>query len=313
MDINSLLSTMLSSGSVNGISQLTGSSSQDVSNVLASALPSLLSGAGMQATAENSGFEQAIASHAKDDTSNLGSFMSGVDMKDGAKILNHLLGSNTAATTNAVAKRAGVSNKSTASILSAAAPLLMSLLGQQTQQSHSSGLSTANLIGSLLTGSLNSGNQSLLGALLGGGQTHQYQQPQQTSLLGALLGGGQTQQVQQPQQASLLSALLGGGQTTQQSSGLDLTSLALNALTGGSAATTQPTTVTNTSAKKKKTSSATTTTAKKKTASTKPATTTTTTAKKKKTGTTTTAQQGVNLSDGVDANDVLGILSSLLK
>ncbi len=318
MDINSLLSTMLSSGSVNGISQLTGSSNQDVTNVLVSALPSLLGGAGMQATAENSGFEQALYSHAKDDTSNIANFMSGVDMKDGSKILGHLLGANTTATTNAVAANTGVSKRSTASILSAAARLLMSLLGQQTQASQKPGLSTANLIGSLLTGSLNSGSQSLLGSLLGAGKP---QQSMGGSLLGALLGGGQTQQsyaqpqyYAQPQQSagnSLLGALLGGGQSyaqpQQSSGGLDLTSLALSALTGGSAAQSKPQ-VTTTAKKKPATTTAkkpVTTTAKKKKVTA--ATTTTSSAKKKP------AQSGVDLSDGVDANDVLGILGQLLK
>ena len=285
MDINSLLSTMLSSGSVNGISQLTGSSNQDVTNVLVSALPSLLGGAGMQATAENSGFEQALYSHAQEDTSNIANFMSGVDMKDGSKILGHLLGANTTATTNAVAANTGVSKRSTASILSAAAPLLMSLLGQQTQASQKPGLSTANLIGSLLTGSLNSGSQSLLGSLLGAGKP---QQSMGGSLLGALLGGGQS--YAQPQQSS---------------GGLDLTSLALSALTGGSAAQSKP--QVTTTAKKPATTAKkpTTTTAKKKKVTA--ATTTTSSAKKKP------AQSGVDLSDGVDANDVLGILGQLLK
>ena len=310
MDINSLLSTMLSSGSVNGISQLTGSSNQDVTNVLVSALPSLLGGAGMQATAENSGFEQALYSHAQEDTSNIANFMSGVDMKDGSKILGHLLGANTTATTNAVAANTGVSKRSTASILSAAAPLLMSLLGQQTQASQKPGLSTANLIGSLLTGSLNSGSQSLLGSLLGAGKP---QQSMAGSLLGALLGGGQTQQSyvqpQQPASNSLLGALLGGGQSyaqpQQSSGGLDLTSLALSALTGGSAAQSKP--QVTTTAKKPATTAKkpVTTTAKKKKVTA--ATTTTSSAKKKP------AQSGVDLSDGVDANDVLGILGQLLK
>lgn|GEM_PF-492056 len=320
MDINSLLSTMLSSGSVNGISQLTGSSNADVSNVLASALPSLLSGAGMQAGTANSGFEQALASHAADDTTNLASFMSGVDMNDGSKILGHLLGANTTATTNAVAKKTGVSTRSTASILSAAAPLLMSLLGQQTQQSQSSGLSTANLIGSLLSGSLNSNSTSLLGSLLGGGQS--YAQPQQSagnSLLSALLGGGQSQQTYvQPQQTSnnsLLGALLGGGQSysqpQQSSGGLDLTSLALSALTGAVNTNTSKPQVTTTTAKKKKTSTAT-SSAKKKTS------TTSTTAKKKPTVTAAKKKPAASSAidangDGIDAGDVLNLLGNLLK
>ena len=89
MDINSLLSTVLSSDSVNQLSQTTNVSAQGVQSVLGSALPSLLNGALAQSngadTAES--FAGALTQHSADDTSDLAAFLSKVDLQDGGKIV----------------------------------------------------------------------------------------------------------------------------------------------------------------------------------------------------------------------------------
>ena len=167
MDLNALLSTLLSEESINGLGGKTNSSPDEVRGVLGNALPLLLNGANAQAVnAETaSGFTGALQQHAQSDTSNLTSFLGGVDMADGAKIIAHLLGINTASHTQSLAQQSGVNPAKTGSILAAVAPLLMSLLGQQTSHESSSGLSTAGLMGNLL----GSGDMtSLLGSLLGG-------------------------------------------------------------------------------------------------------------------------------------------------
>lgn len=134
MDITSLMNAFLSTQSQQGISKATGSSSSDVTSILANALPSLLAGANRQAkqTSTASSFAKALASHAQDDTSNLTSFYNNVDLNDGAKIIQHLFGNQTNSVTKSVAAQAGVTQKQAVSVLSAAAPLLLSLLGQQT-------------------------------------------------------------------------------------------------------------------------------------------------------------------------------------
>ncbi len=134
MDITSLMNAFLSTQSQQGISKATGSSSADVTSILANALPSLLAGANRQAkqTSTASSFAKALASHAQDDTSNLTSFYNNVDLNDGAKIIQHLFGNQTNSVTKSVAAQAGVTQKQAVSVLSAAAPLLLSLLGQQT-------------------------------------------------------------------------------------------------------------------------------------------------------------------------------------
>ena len=109
-------------------------------------------------------------------------------------ILGTLLGAGASA---AISQNSGVSNKKTSSILSIIAPLLLS-----------------SMLGTSQNASSNSGLSSLLGGLLGLGQTQQTQTVQQNNtagtlnLLSSLLGAGmasqqQTVQVQQPQTVSL--------------------------------------------------------------------------------------------------------------
>ena len=164
MDLMKLAGTLLSSDSVDGVSERTGSSGSDVSKVLAKALPALLDGANDQAKGKKSskGFASALSDHAKDDTSNLSKFLGNVDMEDGAKIIGHLLGSKEEDKVDEIAEEAGVEKADVLSIFSAAAPLLLSLLGQQTEKEDKKeavgdlvGVLLENVdVGSILTGLL---------------------------------------------------------------------------------------------------------------------------------------------------------------
>ncbi len=260
METNELVSTLLSRDSLRSISQATGTRQKDVKNVLTAALPSLLNGALGQARNEATaeGFAGALAEHAKDDTRDMSSFVSNVDMLDGGKILTHLLGGDATATAQDAATRSGLDLGKTIKILAVAAPLLMSLLGQHNQQAQPQAQTSAanvspviNLLGGLLGGGQQQQQQSLggslLGSLLGGSQ-----QQQQPSLGGNLLSGllgGQQQQQQSGIGGDLLSSLLGGGQTQQQSSiGGDL----LSGLLGGQQQQQQPAQTAAATGKKKK-------------------------------------------------------------
>lgn len=152
MDLTKLAGTLLSSDSISGLSNLTGTSDKDVSNVLAQALPALLSGANKQAkdkdTAE--GFASALSAHAKDNTKDLSKFLGNVDLADGGKILTHLLGSDKDDLIGDISKKTGVSKKDTDSIVSGIAPLLLSLLGQQADEDDDKETGAAGLVGALL-------------------------------------------------------------------------------------------------------------------------------------------------------------------
>ncbi len=154
MDIASLMNTILSGSSISNMSQLTGASNNEVESVLNSVLPSLVSGAEEQAAnAETAaGFMNALQDHAKVDTSDLASFISNVDLADGGKILSHLLGANKESATQAAAEKAGLDIGKTGSILSAVAPLLMSLMGQQNAQTQQAAQTVQNQKTSLLGG-----------------------------------------------------------------------------------------------------------------------------------------------------------------
>lgn len=209
MDISTLTSTLLSQDSLEGVSRATGASTGDVLNVLAAALPSLLSGANAQATqaSTSTGFANALQSHAKDDTSNILGFLSNADLKDGNAILGHLLGANQNNTTTQIAQQTGVSKKNTNLILACIAPLLLSLLGKSLQGNSNTSNNSNNFTAAAAT--------ALMGSLLGGGNNSM---SSLTSLLGGLLGGGlaapAAQQTVKPQQQAAsfnpLNSLLSG-------------------------------------------------------------------------------------------------------
>ena len=192
MDLNSLMGTLLSGDSIANISQISGTSQQNVKDVLSSALPALLNGAGKQATDESTveGFAGALLDHAKVDTSDIASFMSNVDIEDGGKIIGHLLGKDQEAATQEAATRAGLSVGKTGIILALLAPMLMSLLGQQTQQTQQQAQQTQQ-----------TAQQPLQ-------QLFQAQQPQQQSASGLASGLG-----------GLFGNLLGGGNSGGSSGG----------------------------------------------------------------------------------------------
>ena len=171
MDFKKLAGTLLSSDSINGLSNATGASAKDVTSVLSAALPTLLNGAKDQANGKDTteGFVNALSQHAQSDTKDLGKFLGNVDMKDGGKIIAHLLGAGKNDTLSTIASQSGVSQNKTNDILSALAPLLMSLLGQQTQAEESSS-PIGGLFGSLLD-NVDMGN--VLTGLLGGSSTEE--------------------------------------------------------------------------------------------------------------------------------------------
>jgi len=190
MDISSLLNTFLSSDSVSQLSQSANVSADEAKSVLSSALPQLLNGALSQSkdseTAE--GFANALSQHASSDISNIGSFLSGVDLDDGSKIVSHLLGSGASAAVSEASQKAGVSEEKTSTILSSVAPLLMSLLGQETssQQSADSSLDISGILGSLMG---NTDLSGMLSGLLGGGSADSSSSSGKTGgLLDTLLG-----------------------------------------------------------------------------------------------------------------------------
>lgn len=205
LNLNSIMG-MLSGGGVSAISKRTKLSQGDVANVLSAGVPILLTGmkrnSGTKAGEDS--LRGALREHSEADLSNPGAFLKTADLKDGKKILGHVLGPDQASIVDRVSAASGVTKGKTTTILALVAPLLLSLLGGQ-QQQQGSGFNLLGMLGGLLGGGQQSSSGSLLGSLLGGGA-----QQTQSSSSGLQLLSNSSQQTQQAQQSGGLLDSLGG-------------------------------------------------------------------------------------------------------
>ncbi len=214
-DLNSI-GSLISGGGLNAISKRTKVDKEDVAKVLSAGIPALVGGMRRNAGAEAgaASLSRALADHSVDDTSNPAAFLKSADLKDGKKILGHVLGDDQKELVEQISRASGVTKGKTTTILALVAPLLLSLLGSQ--NSGSSG----GLLG-MLGGLLGMGGQSsgggLLGGLLGGGQQPQPQQQSSGGLLGSLLGGSSSSNASMA--SGLFSSLLGGGNSQNNAGG----------------------------------------------------------------------------------------------
>lgn len=201
--MNSIMS-LLSGGGTAAISKRTKVDQSDVANVLSAGVPILLTGMQRNAGTDSgaASLRGALADHAAADVSDPAAFLKTADLKDGKKILGHVLGDDEKSIISRVSKASGVTKGKTSSILSMIAPLLLSLLGgQQSQQG-----SGFNLLG-------------MLGGLLGGGQQEPAQQQSSGGglldslgglggLAGLFGGGSQQAQEEKPESGGLLNSIL---------------------------------------------------------------------------------------------------------
>lgn len=198
--LNSILG-LLSDGGVSAIGKRTKVKQEDVGKVLAAGVPTLISGMKKNTrTGEGTrSLSLALSDHSTADVSDVGGFLKTADLKDGKKILGHVLGDREDEVVNRISASSGVSKGKVTSILAIVAPLLLSLLGNQQNQG-GSGFDLGGLLGNLLGGAQgNQGGANLLGSL------------------GGLLGGASQQSSQPAQQDSGLLSLFGSGSNTQSS------------------------------------------------------------------------------------------------
>ena len=153
LDLGSLASTFLDKDALSIVAEKAGVSTKDVSSVISQALPTLLNGANKQSTNSSTaeGFAKALLQHSSANTSNISSFLKGVDLDDGAKIVSHLLDGKTSDIASDLSKKLNLDSKQIATILSCAAPLLMSLLGKKAKDSSKDNDSLSSIASSLLS------------------------------------------------------------------------------------------------------------------------------------------------------------------
>ncbi len=254
MALESILDSLTNPQSINALSSATGKDAVDVSNVLAAALPTLLGSLQVNADKESqaNSLAKALSDHGKKNT---GDVMNNLETEDGEKILGHLLGNNTDALCKGVSKSTGLNKKTVLLILCAAAPLLMNIMGKNSdsQNTGSSG-NLGGLLGNLLgVSSNNSGSElqeinnisnnnsgsgvdlgamaSMVSAMLGTGNSNTNSS---ANLAASLLGLGNNSSHSNNSDSNagatlagaLLSNVLGGNSNSNNSNGLNLNTMA---------------------------------------------------------------------------------------
>ena len=134
--LESIAKTLLNNKTSDEIGKSLGVSSEDASAVLAAVLPQLLQGATAQASSSKTqdSFAEALESHSTNYTSDLAKFFKNVDIEDGAKIVGHLLGTDQKKVATQASKKTGIDTKQVIKIAAAAAPLVMTLIGNATKK-----------------------------------------------------------------------------------------------------------------------------------------------------------------------------------
>ncbi|MEA4911838.1 MAG: DUF937 domain-containing protein [Oscillospiraceae bacterium] len=203
--LDTILKQVVGTGAAQTLGESNGADTSSVETLLSSALPLLVNTMASNASDEKGAesLAKALDDHADTKTtgSSLLSLLTDADTDDGSKILSHILGGteNTEKESKKLAKKSGLSTTQVISILSAVAPLLLSLLGNTKKKTNTSASGLSSLL-SLFTGSgtTSSAKSDTTGELAG-------------QLLSSLLGGSTSSSSKKSDDstAELLTGLLG--------------------------------------------------------------------------------------------------------
>ena len=160
MDMNDVMQMAIKSGALEQVSKMLGVSDNDANSAIEEVLPVLIRG--MQGQASNKdtkeGFLQALTDHSKDDTSDMAKFVKNVDTDDGAKIVNHLLGSKQEEVAAKATKKSGLDTKTILKIMAILAPILMSKMGKTAKKEAASAGKDEGSIVSDILGNVDAGD-----------------------------------------------------------------------------------------------------------------------------------------------------------
>lgn len=127
----SILTQVLQSGVIQKISAQVNEPEDKVKTIVEEGGGTILSSiqSQLKGASPTSGIMQALKNHSGADLSDVPGMISSIDMKDGAKMLHHILGDQTGDLETGLSNKTGVSKNSVNQILSTIAPILMKFLG----------------------------------------------------------------------------------------------------------------------------------------------------------------------------------------
>ena len=154
MDMTDIMKMAVKAGVIEQVSKKVGISDKEAIDAVETVLPLLVMGMQSQAKGKDTqqGFVQALSDHSKQDTTDITKFFKNVDADDGAKIVQHLLGSKTEEAAAKAKKKSGLDTKTIIKIMAILAPLLMSKMGQTAKEesAKSSSGDMNGVVGSIL-------------------------------------------------------------------------------------------------------------------------------------------------------------------
>lgn len=144
-----LIGQLINNDTIAQLAKGTKADEGQVESLLSSALPLLMQNMATNASTKEgkASLSKALDQHASG-TTNVTTLLKQADTNDGEKILGHILGGNKSDVTSALAKKSGLSNKDTLTLLATLAPVLLSLLGDEKKKSskEDDGLDLGDLI-----------------------------------------------------------------------------------------------------------------------------------------------------------------------
>ena len=198
---------LLAGDGLSAVSKRARCSEAKTAKVLSLGIPTLIAGMKKNVSTPegDASLAKALGDHSGKSTGDVKSFLKAVDVKDGKKILGHVLGNQKDATVEKLSKASGLSGTTILNILAQVAPLLLTLLGNQQSQ-------PAETVQPITTAqsTQSSGLGGLLGGLLGGGSSSSGGGLNVSSLLLGALTSGSSAPAQPAQEEEQSSGLLSG-------------------------------------------------------------------------------------------------------
>lgn len=132
--LETLLTSMTSSSSLDSMSRRTGGSNDQMAALITAALPILLKALTSNASTQSgaASLQEALSQH--QETGSVAEQFAAADTADGAKILQHILGGNSSSVMSGLSRQSGLSNDQVGSALSTLAPVLLSSLSAANNQ-----------------------------------------------------------------------------------------------------------------------------------------------------------------------------------
>ncbi len=216
--LNMLMSSMTTDSSVDSLSQKTGASSDQMSQLVKLALPVLMKAMTKNASSPEGAKSLLGALDQHTDTKTMAQQIANADEADGSKIIGHILGNSSDTVMSGLASQTGMNPDQVSQALGSMAPALMSGLSAATGSQKSAAPDPAELMRMFGGQAPAQGQQAAGGSPAG----------MLDALLGAAQGGGTQQNAGGAM--GMLNALLGAQGGTQDQGSFDGSNL-LNALT----------------------------------------------------------------------------------